>query len=113
LVDVSLYNNIIYNDLLKYLHLNLDIYGAKLSDIALSMNINLYAIDDIKNNDTNILNDLLKAYNKVSFFKKNRRKFFANERLIGKVKREYHFTDETALPAISTDNVTTALRDAS
>jgi len=112
LVDISLYNNTIYNELLKYLHLNLDIYGVKLSDLAYSSNINLHQVYNIKNNDTLLLNHVLKLYNKVSFYKKNRHKFFVNEKYISKVKFEYNYTDEYVLDRTTKDHTINNLKEA-
>jgi hypothetical protein len=112
LVDISLYNNTIYNELLKYLHLNLDIYGVKLSDLAYSSNINLHEIYNIKNNDTLLLNHVLKLYNKTSFHKKNRHKFFVNENYISKVKFEYNYTEESVIDRTSKDQIINNLKDA-
>jgi len=111
LVDISLYNNTIYNELLKYLHLNLDIYGIKLSDLAYSSNTNLHQIYDIKNNDTFLLNKILKLYNKVSFYKQNRHKFFVNEKYIAKIKYEYNFSDELTLERTSNNPIINNLKE--
>lgn len=60
LIDLSIFNNVIYNDLLNNLNKTLSIYGFKINS---QYDINLYSLLDVRNNDTKLLNDLLNVYN--------------------------------------------------
>src|SRR3982751_418352 len=65
LVDLTEYNNIIYNTMLKNLHLQLDNYGIKVSNKISKYNPSLYKLFDYSNDDTTLLHKLLNNYNKV------------------------------------------------
>lgn len=60
LIDLSVFNNIIYNDLLNNLNKTLSVYGFKINS---QYDINLYSLLDVRNKDTKLLNDLLNVYN--------------------------------------------------
>jgi len=53
LVDLTDYNNTIYNTMLKNLHLQLDNYGIKVSNKISKYNPSLYKLFDCSNDDTN------------------------------------------------------------
>jgi hypothetical protein len=60
LVDLSTFNNVIYNDLLHNLNKTLSAYGFKVGS---QYDINLYSLLDVRNKDTKLLNNLLDTYN--------------------------------------------------
>lgn len=60
LIDLSVFNNVIYNDLLNNLNKTLSVYGFKINS---QYDINLYALLDVRNKDTKLINDLLGTYN--------------------------------------------------
>ena len=60
LIDLSVFNNVIYNDLLNNLNKTLSVYGFKINS---QYDLNLYALLDVRNKDTKLINDLLGTYN--------------------------------------------------
>ncbi len=81
LVDLSIFNNIIYNDLLNNLNKTLSVYGFKIGN---QYDVNLYAMLNVYNKDTILLDNLLNVFNKsnsVSLWKWHNRlkKLFTNK----------------------------------
>jgi hypothetical protein len=60
-VDLSIFNNIIYNDLLNNLNKTLSVYGFKIGN---QYDVNLYAMLNVYNKDTILLDNLLNVFNK-------------------------------------------------
>jgi len=61
LIDASIFNNSIYNDLLNNLSQTLYLYGFKITP---QYNIALYsALKNIYNKDTDLLNNMFKNFN--------------------------------------------------
>lgn len=68
LVDASVFNNSIYNDLLNNLSQTLNLYGFKVTP---KYNIALYsALTNIYNKDTDLLNSMFKNFNENKSYKK-------------------------------------------
>jgi hypothetical protein len=66
LVDISLYNNVLYNDLIHNLDKNLSTYGYKITQ---QYNAALYSCWFLNNKDTTMLHKLLNIYNKIKTHK--------------------------------------------
>ena len=66
LIDITQYNNLLYNDLVNNLNKNLSVFGFKVTQ---QYNIGLYSCWFFNNKDTNILNKLLNIYNKIKTHK--------------------------------------------
>jgi hypothetical protein len=89
LVDLSINNNIIYNNLLKDLHLDLSLYGFKITPL---YNIDLYKIISFyTNNDSKLLHSLLNIYNKLRGFKHRKKNFFVKKFFMNKIKNKYKY----------------------
>lgn len=71
LVDLSIFNNIIYNDVLNNLTKTISAYGFKVGS---QYDINLYSLLNVRNKDTKFLNYFLNPYNKsesISLYKRD------------------------------------------
>jgi hypothetical protein len=88
LVDISVYNNTLYNDLIKNLNNTLSVFGFKVTN---QYNINLYSCFFINNKDSTLLHKLLNIYNKVKTHKQLK-KFNKFRKLFSiKMKKLYKF----------------------
>jgi len=89
LVDTSVFNNSIYNDLLNNLSQTLHYYGFKITP---KYNVAMYStLKDIYNKDTDLLNNMFKNFNENKSYSKYKwyirmRKIFNN-----KLKSVYHY----------------------
>jgi hypothetical protein len=89
LIDASVFNNSIYNDLLNNLSQTLSLYGFKITP---KYNIAMYSVlKDIYNKDTDLLNNMFKAFNENKSY--NKYKWYIRMRKIfnNKLKSVYHY----------------------
>jgi hypothetical protein len=86
LIDITSYNNLLYNDLVNNLNKNLSVFGFKITQ---QYNIGLYSCWFFNNKDTNILNKLLNIYNKIKTHKQLKKYNKFRKILALKVKELY------------------------
>jgi predicted unusual protein kinase regulating ubiquinone biosynthesis (AarF/ABC1/UbiB family) len=80
--------------------------------MGLSMNVDIYRTQQVNNNDTYLLNNLLKVYNKLSPEYINIDNSEISEDIFSDIKEEYSYTDETMLTEAVYDPIITTISEA-